>query len=41
MGVYLQLIVRYLRLDPQTLIDSLRDAGIEIARDAHPVFVDP
>ena len=41
MGVYLQLIVRYLRLDPQILIDSLRDAGIEITRDARPVFVDP
>jgi hypothetical protein len=41
MGVYLQLIVRYLRLDPQILIDSLRDAGIEITRDPRPVFVDP
>ena len=41
MGVYLQLIVRYLRLDPRILIDSLRDAGIEITRDARPVFVDP
>jgi hypothetical protein len=40
MGVYLQLIVRYLRLDPRILIDSLRDAGIEITRDARPVFVD-
>ncbi len=41
MGVYLQLIVRYLRLDPRILMDSLRDAGIEITRDARPVFVDP
>jgi hypothetical protein len=41
MGVYLQLIVRYLRLDPGILIDSLRDAGIKITRDARPVFVDP
>jgi hypothetical protein len=41
MGVYLQLIVRYLRLDPRILIDSIRDAGIEITRDARPVFVDP
>ena len=40
MGVYVRLIVRYLRLDPQMLIDSLRDAGIEIARDAQPVFLD-
>jgi hypothetical protein len=40
-GVYLQLIVRYLRLDLGILIDSLRDAGIKITRDARPVFVDP
>ena len=41
MGVYVRLIERYLRLDPQLLIGSLRDAGIEIACDAQPVFVDP
>ena len=41
MGVYVQLIACYLRLDPQVLMDSLQDAGIEIARDAQPVFVDP
>ena len=40
MGVYVRLIVRYLRLDPQMLIDSLRDAGIEIACNAQPVFLD-
>jgi hypothetical protein len=40
MGIYVQLIVRYLRLDLQILINSLQDAGIEIARDARPVFVD-
>ena len=40
-GVYLRLIERYLRLDPQMLIDSLQDVGIEIVRDASPVFVDP
>ena len=40
-GVYVRLLERYLRLDPQRLIDSLRDAGIEIARDAQPVFLDP
>jgi hypothetical protein len=33
--------VRYLRLDPRILIDSLQDAGIKIIRDARPVFVDP
>jgi hypothetical protein len=41
MGVYVRLVERYLRLDPQMLTESLRDAGIEIARDARPVFVDP
>jgi hypothetical protein len=41
MGVYVRLIERYLRLDPQVLMDSLQDAGIEIARNAQPVFVDP
>jgi hypothetical protein len=41
MGVYLQLIVRYLRLDQRMLIDSLHDARIEITRDAQPVFIDP
>jgi hypothetical protein len=40
MGVYVRLIVRYLRLDLQMLIDSLRDAGIEIACNAQPVFLD-
>jgi hypothetical protein len=40
-GIYFQLIVRYLRLDPQMLINSLRDAKIEALRDARPVFVDP
>jgi hypothetical protein len=41
MGVYVPLIERYLRLDTQILIDSLQDAGIEVARDARPIFVDP
>jgi hypothetical protein len=40
MGVYVGLIGRYLRLDPETLIDSLHQAGIEIVREASPVFVD-
>jgi hypothetical protein len=40
MGVYVQLIERYLRIEPQVLIDSLHDAGIKITSDAHPVFVD-
>jgi hypothetical protein len=41
MGVYLQLIVRYLRLDQRMLIESLHDARIEITRDAQPAFIDP
>jgi hypothetical protein len=41
MGVYVRLIERYLRLDPQVLMDSLQDAGIATARNAQPVFVDP
>jgi hypothetical protein len=40
MGVYTQLIARYLRLDRQMLISSLRDARIEILCDARPVFAD-
>jgi hypothetical protein len=40
MGVYVRLIERYLRLDTRTLIDSLQDAGIEVTRDARPIFVD-
>ena len=41
MGVYVRLLERYLRLDLQFLSDSLREAGIELVRDARPVFVDP
>ena len=41
MGVYVRLIERYLRLEPRILSNSLRDAGIEVAYDAGPVFVDP
>jgi hypothetical protein len=41
MGVYACLLERYLRLDLRFLTDSLRVAGIEILRDARPVFVDP
>jgi hypothetical protein len=39
-GIYVQLLARYLRLDRLMLINSLRDARIEILRDARPVFVD-
>ena len=40
-GIYVQLLARYLRLDRRMLINSLRDAKIEIHCDARPVFVDP
>ena len=40
MGIYVQLLARYLRLDQQMLIGSLGDAGIEILCDTRPVFVD-
>lgn len=41
MGVYVRLLTRYLRLDAPILTGSLRAAGIAIAEDARPVFVDP
>lgn len=40
MGVYVGLLVRYLRLDAAELHRSLQHAGIKVAVDAHPVFVD-
>ena len=41
MGVYVRLLVRYLRLDEAELRGSLERAGIRVVRDARPVFVDP
>ncbi len=41
MGVYVRLLARYLRLDPAGLIRSAAEAGIAVAADARPVFVDP
>jgi hypothetical protein len=41
MGLYVRLLVRYLRLDEAWLLASLRDDGIRIERYAYPVFVDP
>ncbi len=40
MGVYVRLLVRYLRLDPAELIRSAGAAGIAVAADAQPVFLD-
>jgi hypothetical protein len=41
MGLYVKLLVRYLRFDEASLLASLREARISIARDARPVFLDP
>lgn len=41
MGVYVRLLVRYLRLDEADLLRSLAQAGIDVKRDARPAFVDP
>jgi len=41
MGLYVRLLVRYLRLDEAWLLASLREAGISVAHDAAPVFLDP
>jgi hypothetical protein len=41
MGIYVQLLIRYLRLDEAELLGSLREAGILVAEDARPVFIDP
>jgi hypothetical protein len=41
MGLYVRLLVRYLRLDEPSLLASLREAGISVAIDARPVFLDP
>lgn len=40
MGLYVQLLVRYLRLDEAWLLYSLAAAGIVVDRAARPVFVD-
>ena len=40
MGLYVKLLVRYLRLDEADLLSSLRQSEIRVAHDANPVFVD-
>jgi hypothetical protein len=39
-GIYLQLVVRYLRRTPDELYLSLKSAGIEFSVNAQPTFVD-
>jgi hypothetical protein len=41
MGLYLRLLVRYLRLPEATLLASARTAGIDVDPDAVPPFLDP
>ena len=40
-GTYVRLLVRYRRCDEADLLASLARAGIAVARDARPMFVDP
>ncbi len=39
-GLYVQLLVRYVRLEEVKLLRSLGEAGIEVRRDARAVFLD-
>jgi hypothetical protein len=41
MGLYLRLLVRYLRLPEAALLTSSRAAGIDVDPDAVPPFLDP
>jgi len=41
MGLYLRLLLRYLRLPEAALLASLRAAGIDVDPDAAPPFLDP
>jgi hypothetical protein len=40
MGLYAQLLTRYLRIPTDVLLESLHTAGIEIDMQAEPVFID-
>jgi hypothetical protein len=40
MGLYVQLLVRYLRVSVDTLVESLAADGIGVKVSATPVFVD-
>ena len=40
MGIYVQLLVRYLRFGEANLLGSLEGADIKVTRGARPVFVD-
>lgn len=40
MGMYLQLLSRYLKCDFQELVESARDVGLKVKEDARPVFLE-
>ena len=40
MGLYAQMLIRYLRVPPDALGKSLREANIEVDMQARPVFLD-
>ncbi len=40
MGIYVQLLGRYLRIEESWLLRSLEEAGIQVRIAARPVFVD-
>jgi hypothetical protein len=40
-GIYLQLIVRYLRLDSSEMMRGLKECGIDFMEEAQPVFANP
>ena len=40
MGIYAQLLMRYLRAPADALITSLHAAGIDMDMQAKPVFID-
>jgi hypothetical protein len=40
MGLYAQLLTRYLRIPTDVLLESLHTAGIEVDQQAKPIFID-
>jgi hypothetical protein len=40
-GVYVQLLARYLRLERPKVLESLTKAGVRVSAEARPVFCDP
>lgn len=40
MGLYAQMLIRYLRVPPDAIHQSLRDAVIEVDMHARPIFLD-